>query len=473
MKRVACLPVVASLAIAASAYAAPATAPTFTKDVAPIVFNNCASCHRAGEVAPMTLTSYEDVRPWAKVIKNKVVSREMPPWGADPAHSLKMRNDRSLTQAQIDTIVAWVDGGAPKGSDADLPPMPKFAEGWTFGREPDAILEMPVDFAIPAEGELGVQMFYSKVPWNEDKFAETLEIRPGNRAVVHHAGVFVVDIPEGATIVNGRLVMPDGKASTDRGAGAAGRADDTALPGANKLLSWVPGRGVDSHRADIGKRIPAGKYINWQIHYNPIGKPATDRTRLGIWFNKAQVTHELLIRQAGDALATTKGGLSLYRAEGKEVEYTADEGSTRRRSKTPNIPAYAEDWSLTGITPVTEDITLYAMSPHMHLRGKSLKWVVVYPDGREQTILDVPKFDFNWQIEYELEEPFKIPAGSKILGIGKYDNSPKNKWNPAPNLEVYWSEQSWDEMYQPFTLYSVDSQSLSDMTVTKTGGQKQ
>jgi mono/diheme cytochrome c family protein len=473
MRHVACLLVAGSLAIAASARAAAATAPTFTKDVAPIVFNNCASCHRAGEVAPMTLTSYEDVRPWAKVIKNKVVSREMPPWGADPAHSLKMRNDRSLTQAQIDTIVAWVDGGAPKGSDADLPPLPAFAEGWTFGREPDAILEMPVDFTIPAEGELGVQMFYSKVPWSEDRFAETLEIRPGNRAVVHHAGVFVVDIPEGATIVDGRLVMRDGKASTDRGAGAAGRADDTALPGANKLLSWVPGRGVDSHRTDIGKRIPAGKYINWQIHYNPIGKPVTDRTRLGIWFNKAQVTHELLIRQAGDALATTKGGLSLYRAEGKEVEYTADEGSTRRRSKTPNIPPYAEDWSLTGITPVTEDITLYAMSPHMHLRGKSLRWVIVYPDGREQTILDVPKFDFNWQIEYELETPLKIPAGSKILGIGKYDNSPKNKWNPAPNLEVYWSEQSWDEMYQPFTLYSVDSQVLSDMTVSKTPQQKQ
>jgi len=472
MRRVACL-LVGSLAVVASAYAAPANVPTFSKDVAPIMFNNCATCHRAGEVAPMTLTSYEDARPWAKVIKNKVVAREMPPWGADPAHSLKMRNDRSLTQAQIDTIVAWVDGGAPKGSDADLPPLPKFAEGWTFGREPDAILEMPVDFTVPAEGELGVQMFYSKVPWSEDRFAETLEIRPGNRAVVHHAGVFVVDIPEGAKIVNGRLVMPDGKASTDRGAGAAGRADDTALPGANKLLSWVPGRGVDSHRADIGKRIPAGKYINWQIHYNPIGKETTDRTRLGIWFNKAQVTHELLIRQAGDALATTKGGLSLYRAEGKEVEYTADEGSTRRRSKTPNIPPYAEDWSLTGITPVTEDITLYAMSPHMHLRGKSLRWVVVYPDGREQTILDVPKFDFNWQIEYELETPLKIPAGSKILGIGKYDNSPKNRWNPAPNLEVYWSEQSWDEMYQPFTLYSVDSQVLSDMTVSKTGQQKQ
>jgi len=476
MKRVACALVgsLAAIASAGAASAAPAGAPpTFTKDVAPIVFEKCASCHRKGEVAPMTLTSYEEVRPWAKVIKNKVVSREMPPWFADPAHSLPMRNDRSLSQAQVDTIVAWVDGGAPKGSDADLPAMPKFTEGWTAGREPDYILEMPVEFSIPAEGELGVQMFYTKVPFAEDRFAETLEIRPRNRAVVHHAGVFVVDIPEGAKIVDGRLVLPDGKASTDRGQGIAGRAEETALPGASKLLSWVPGRGVDSHRVDIGKRIPAGKYINWQVHYNPTGKPETDRTRLGIWFNKVPVTHELLIRQAGDPLATTKGGLSLYRAEGKEVEYAADEGNTqRRRGKTPNIPPYAEDWSLTGITPVTEDITLYAMSPHMHLRGKSLRWVIVYPDGREQTILDVPKFDFNWQIQYELAEPLHIPAGSKILGIGKYDNSPKNKWNPSPNLEVYWSEQSWDEMYQPFTEYSVDSQMLSEMSVTRSPQQK-
>jgi len=454
--------------VQASGPAAPAApVPTFAKDVAPIMFNNCATCHRKGEVAPMTLTSYEDVRPWAKVIREKVRSREMPPWGADPAHSLKMRNDRSLSQAQIDTIVAWVDGGAPKGNDADLPRLPEFADGWTFGREPDYIMEMPVEATIPAEGELGVQMYYSPVPWPEDRFAETLEIRPGNRAVVHHAGVFVVDLPEGAKVVDGRLVAPNGKAATDRGEGLAGRADTTALPGANKLLSWVPGRGVDSHRADIGKRIPAGKYINWQLHYNPIGKVEKDRTRLGIWFNKVPVTHEVLIRQAGDPLATTRGGLSLYRAEGKEVEYTAEEGSTRRRNKTPNIPPYAEDWSLTGITPVTEDITLYAMSPHMHLRGKSLKWVIVYPDGREQTILDVPKFDFNWQIQYELETPLHIPAGSKILGIGKYDNSPKNKWNPSPHLEVFWSEQSWDEMYQPFTEYTVDSQVLGEMSITK------
>src|SRR5262249_939046 len=214
-----------SLAAIVSVHAAPApaaTTATFTKDVAPIVFDKCVSCHRKGEVAPMTLTSYEEVRPWAKVIKNKVTSREMPPWFADPAHTLKMRNDRSLSQAQIDTIAAWVDGGAPKGSEADLPALPTFTEGRTAGREPDRIVEMGVEFSIPAEGELGVQMFYSKVPWAEDRFAETLEIRPANRAVVHHAGVFVVDIPEGASIVDGRLVLPNGKAATDRaGDGAA------------------------------------------------------------------------------------------------------------------------------------------------------------------------------------------------------------------------------------------------------------
>ena len=456
-----------------SAEAPTLATPTFTNDIAPIVYNHCAQCHRPGEVAPMSLLSYEDVRPWAKAIKTKVVSREMPPWGADSEHSLKMRNDPSLSNAQIGTIVAWVDGGAPKGDAADLPPAPKFATGWTKGSEPDYVLEMPVEYDIPAEGELGVQMFYSPIPFTEDRFAETLELRPGNRAVVHHAGLFVVDIPEGTTIVNGRLIGPDGKIVGDRGSAGLPRTEGMGLPGSSKLLSWVPGRGVDNHRPNVGKRIPAGKYLNWQVHYNPIGVPQKDRTRLGIWFNKQPVTHEVLIRQAGDPLATHKGGLSLYRVEGKEIEYSADEGSTRRRGATPNIPPYAENWEIIGITPVVEDITLYYMSPHMHLRGKSLKWIITYPDGRDQMILNVPKFDFNWQFNYELAEPLHIPAGSKIVGIGVYDNSPKNPWNPAPHLPVYWSEQSWDEMYQAFTEYSVDSQIVIDRPVTSSPQQKQ
>jgi hypothetical protein len=467
MKRVA-LVLVGTVFAIAPAYAA-GPAPTFAKDVAPILYEKCATCHRAGEVAPMALLSYEDARPWAKAIKAKVVAREMPPWGADHEQTLPMRNDRSLSERQIQTIASWVDGGAPKGNDADLPKPPTFTDGWTYGRgEPDYVIEMPTEFDIPAEGELPVMNFYVKVPFSEDRFAEVVELRPGNRAVVHHAGVYFNDLPEGATLdKDGRLVQPPAGSGRDANARVN---SEFGLPGSSKLLSYVPGRGVDVHRADAGKRIPTGKYISFQMHYNPIGKPQKDRSRLGIWFNKVPVKYEILIRQAGDPLATTKGGLSLYRAEGKEVEYTADESSTRRRSKTPNIPPYASDWHLTGITPVTEDITLYAMSPHMHLRGKSLKWVITYPDGHEQTILNVPKFDFNWQINYELAEPLHIPAGSKIAGIGVYDNSLRNKWNPGPQLEVFWSEQSWDEMYQPFTEYSVDSQ---DLTIMKPVTQQQ
>jgi hypothetical protein len=449
-----------------------ATVPTFAKDIAPIMFDKCATCHRPGEVAPMSLLSYDDARPWAKAIKNKVIAREMPPWGADPAHTLPMRNDRSLSEQQINTLVAWVDGGAPRGNDADMPSAPKFAEGWTYGvRPPDMILEMPAEFDIPAEGELPVENFYSKVPFSEDKFVQVVELRPGNRSVVHHAAIYFADLPDGATLDKFGRIVQNGQSGNARA-----RSTELTLPGSSKLLSFVPGRGVDVHRDDVGKRIPAGKYINWQIHYSPTGKPEKDRTRVGLWFNTKPVTHEILIRQAGDPLATTQGGSSLYRAEGLEVGYEANDSSTARnaggRGRTPNIPPYAENWHLTGITPVTEDITLYAMSPHMHLRGKSLKWVVTYPDGHDQTILDVPKFDFNWQINYELAEPLHIPAGSKIAGIGVYDNSLKNKWNPGPQLEVFWSEQSWDEMYQPFTEYSVDSQNL-EMQVTTTQQQQQ
>src|SRR5687768_1664256 len=231
---------------------------------------------------------------------------------------------------------------------------------------------------------MGVQMFYSKMPWDVDRFAELVELKPSNRAVLHHAGIYFVDIPEGASLVDGRIVDKDGKVIGDRGSRGL-PSTDSGLPGSSKLLSWVPGRGLDHHRPHIGKRIPGGKYINWQLHYNPTGKPEKDRTRLGIWFNKVPVTHEVLIRQAGDPIATNRGAQAPYRAEGKEIayEYGNEQANTRRRAPTPNIPPYVDNWELIGITPVTEPITLYAMSPHMHLRGKSLKWVVTWPDGRD------------------------------------------------------------------------------------------
>ena len=446
-----------------------AESPTFTKDVAPIIFDNCVTCHRPNHIAPMSLGSYEEARPWARSIKDVVVSRVMPPWGADPANSLKFSNERSLDQDEIDTIVAWVDAGSPKGNDADLPAVPEFADGWTYeGGEPDYIIPMPIEYEIAAEGEEDYLDFWSPMPWEQDRFAEVLELRPGNFAVTHHSAIYTRDLPAGKRVVDGILIDDESDAAVIRDAiENEGRVEQSVfnevnLPGSSKLLSYVPGRGVERHQPGTGKRLAADKWMRWTLHYNPIGVPTTDQHKLGIWFNTKPVTHEVLTRQAGNAFPTDPFGNDIYIVEGEEIKPTRD-GETGKvvRAKIPNIPPYADDWKITGITPVIEPITLYALSPHMHLRGKSLRWVVTYPDGREQTILDVPNFDFNWQIHYELAEPLHLPAGSKITGIGVYDNSLNNRWNPGPHLEVYWGQQSWDEMYQAFTEYVVDSQDLT------------
>src|SRR5215813_919827 len=212
MKRLLAIAVLVFGIIAASALKrSEAAGVTFTKDVAPIVFNKCASCHRHGEVAPMPLTSYREVRPWSKAIREAVIERAMPPWYADPHTStLKFSNDRRLSQREIDTIVAWDDAGCPKGDDKDLPAMPPYAPGWTFGK-PDLIIEMPIEFQVPAEGELPMQNFYVKVPFDEERWVEKVELRPGNPSVVHHSIANVVKLPDGVKVVDGKAVK-DGAA---------------------------------------------------------------------------------------------------------------------------------------------------------------------------------------------------------------------------------------------------------------------
>jgi hypothetical protein len=448
--------------------------PTFTGDVARILYQNCVSCHRPGEIGPMPLRSYEEVRPWAQAIRSTVETREMPPWLADPSATLPMHNERLLSSEEIETLAAWADGGAPRGS-GEPPPLPELVEGWTVGRAPDFVFELPVEYEIAPEGEEEYLDFYVPVPFEEDRFAEILEMRPGNRAVVHHCGAFVVDLPEGARVVEGKLVNEAGEPLTRKEADAAERARETEgagrtqqavfnqvnLPGTSKLISFVPGRGVERHQPGTGKRIASGRWVKFTMHYNSTGKPERDRTKLGIWFNTKPVTHEVFTRQGGNPVPTDPFGHDIYIVNGVEYASGLDESGKRIRAEIPNIPPYAEAWKIVGITPVTEDITLYGMSPHMHLRGKSLRWIVTWPDGTEETILDVPEFDFNWQIHYELLEPLQIPAGSKITAVGVYDNSLANRWNPGPHLEVYWGEQSWDEMYQAFTEYSIDSQDLT------------
>jgi hypothetical protein len=441
------------------------TAPTFTRDVAPILYKSCTSCHREGEIGPMPLVSYADARPWAKAIKAKVASREMPPWGADPKYGT-FKDDRSLSQAAIDTITRWADAGAPKGDDKDLPALPQFPTGWPEGK-PDAVIAMPVTFNIPAEGEVDVIDFFTPSPFKQDVYIKGLAVRPTTPGVVHHAGVYVIDkLPEGARFADGKIIGADGKAMTrNQVARASGGSSTQEI---QKLLSFVPGRGYEEYQGGAGQLIKAGSYIDFYMHYSPTGKPETDRTEIGVYFAKpaAPVTHQIY-HSFGVAGPTT------YIVEGQAIlpkpgaKADGGEGGV----DLPPIPPYAENWKVVSVHSIVEPITLYGLTPHLHLRGKSMKYTLTTPDGKEEILLSVPKYDFNWQTYYELATPRHIPAGSKVTVTTLFDNSIRNRYNPGPEKEVYWSEQSWDEMYAPQARITVDSRVL--VTEPRPGTQKQ
>jgi len=391
--------------------------PTFTKDVAPILNDRCVVCHRPGDIAPMPLQTYEQVRPWASAIKEVVLLRRMPPWFADPRHG-QFRNDRRLSQAQVDTLIAWASAGAPRGDAKDLPPPPKFPDGWTNDRPPDLVVEMPVEVKVPATGVLDMQNYYVKVPFTEEKFVEAVELRPGNRAVVHHSIVNIVTLPDDTTAeqrVSGKKLGRTGW----------------------KLIGQAPGKGFERHHEGTAKRIVPGSYFEFNMHYTPTGKrEETDRTVLGLWFARGPVQHEVMTTSAAQEL------------------YLNDKKITRR--ELPNIPANAPNWAIAGKMNVKDDITVYSLSPHMHFRGKDMKFTVTHPDGREQVILNVPNYHYQWQLNYEFETPVKVPGGSVITVLAHFDNSRNNPRNPAPDEEVIWGQQSWNEMFIPWMEYSVD-----------------
>lgn len=451
---------VAAVAILSGQPLAAAEPPTFTKDVAPILFRSCVSCHRPGEIAPMSLLSYDAVRPWSKAIKKKVVAREMPPWFAEKEHSLKFRNDPSLSEAEIDVISRWVDAGAPKGKEADLPAAPKYAEGWSHpkGLEPDYIIPMPVEYQIPAEGEVPNISFYVKSPFSEDKFFEAAEMRPGNRAVVHHAGAYARTLPPGTELdAAGRITKRPPSSGRARSEQLAAEEDRDITFGVARLVSFSPGRGFEYYRVGAGKKLSPDKYIDIGMHYQPIGKPQTDRTRLGLWFQRVPMTHEVV-------------QIGVYDAQIVEGRELIAAGSSMQKPPIPNIPPYAGNWSITGIWVAKEDATLLSIEPHMHFRGKDVQYTLIYPDGREQPLMKQSKYEHGWQINHELAEPLKMPAGSKVVAYGHYDNSLNNRFNPAPHQEVYWSEQSWDEMYHPYIEIIYDGR---DLTKTQTTQQQQ
>lgn len=450
-----------------------AEAPTFNDDIAVILYDNCTSCHRAGQMAPMALTSYRDARPWARAIKGKVMAREMPPWYADPRYG-RFRNEMTLTPVEIDTLVAWADAGAPEGP-GEAPELPTFAEGWMHpsGQDPDVVIQSPIEYAIPAEGQSANFNIYQENPFDEVVDLQAIQILPGNLRATHHSSLGARRLPEGTTLGRGPafpggpiidnvpVAIDSGAAfdnSGDRNEGETTETDDArrarlereafAVQGTSLFVFYVPAAGFKQWPAGIGKRIEPDDYLNWGLHYTSTGVPETDRHSVGLWLQKGEMTHEVLSRRVGQT----------HIAERSELVAPALEG--RGGARIPVIPPGDADWAITGITTFQDDVTLYIVWPHMHLRGKDMTFLVTYPDGREEVILHVPEYDFNWQLPYEFEEPLKLPAGSTIKTIGHFDNSVGNRYNPAPDKEVYWADQSWDEMFNGRIDYSVDKLDL-------------
>jgi hypothetical protein len=380
--------------IASPALAGP---PTFTKDVAPILYKSCVECHRPDAMAPMPLITYEDVRPWARAVKQKAMKREMPPWGADPAIG-KFSNDVSLKQSEIDTIAAWVDAGAPQGNPADLPPAPKYATGWSIGK-PDLIFKMQQPFNVPADGT--VPYSYVTIPTNlkEDIWIRGVELKPTDRRVVHH---IISNLVEGS----GKPPDPTPKLTRDPSRKEIGSG----------LGGLVPGRLYSLFEDGVARKIPAGADIVLQMHYTTIGQPITDQTEIGV-----------VLAKEPPAKLRAEGGGAIP-------------------NMTFSIPPGDPNYEVVGKQTFDRDTYLSSLYPHMHVRGKDAQYSIVYPDGREEVVLRVPKYDFNWQLSYKLAEPKFMPKGSTLKVTMHYDNSTANRFNPDPTATVRWGEQTWEEM---------------------------
>ncbi len=369
---------------------------TFYRDVLPILQNRCQECHRQGQMAPMALTTYEDSRPWARAIRENVVTRTMPPWFADPRFG-KFEHDRHLSDDEIATLAKWAETGAAEGRAAEAPPKKVWPEGWNLPRL-DAVVGMAEEVRVPAHEPLDYQYFVIASHFSEDKWVRGVEVRPLDRSVVHHAVVYV-------------------RKAGDTWAGG---------PTTNDILMvYAPGSAPDIFRDDMAKLIPAGADLVLEVHYTPVGEETRDRIDVGLMFAPQRPAKRVLTLQ----MASTSFV----------------------------IPPGVRDHQVTVRGTLPNDALLIGFFPHMHLRGKAFEYTMVGEDGRAETLLKVNNYDFYWQLSYRLAEPRLVKKGTRLTWIATYDNSAANENNPDPKSAVGYGFQSWDEMMVGFFDVAVDA----------------
>ena len=387
-----------------------ADAPTFYKDVLPILQKNCQSCHRPGEVAPMSLVTYEQTRPWARAIKVAIASKKMPPWFADPAYG-HFSNERRLSTPEIDAITAWVDAGAPAGKENDAPAPLTFETGWNI--KPDVVVEMPKPFALPASGTVNYKYILVKTNFDRDMWVTAAEMRPGNSKVLHHGKVWVR--PPGSSWMARAIPGEAYERETQRAA-----MGENAIEEGNDILGkFNPGLGAQRFDMDgAAKFIPKGSDLVFELHYTPSGEPSTDVSKVGFVLAK----------------------------EPPRTRYFFHAGPTAL-----NLSIPAGDGNAEVVSEITfgEDARLVYAQPHMHLRGKDFELRLVSPDRQTTTVLK-GNWNFEWQMGYQYAEPIALPKGSKLQLITHFDNSTANRFNPDPATKVVWGPQNWDEMSNCF-----------------------
>jgi hypothetical protein len=460
-----------SLAAAALLLGFGAEASASDSAVGVVLQRHCAGCHRAaGSMPSIRLDTYAGAAAHASAIRAQLVARQMPPWYADPQRSLPMRNDARLPPAELDAVVSWIDAGTPPvGFPAT--PVARSASTWSdpHGRAPDVIFTLPV-MQLPANGEIPYVRRLIKVSVPHDSWISAIQALPGNPSVVHHMGIAEVALAPGVNAgslgqlndVERRLGMPAGTLARPRPS-----VVDPFDPSLYDMLAaYTPGSTYERYAAGSAKLLKAGpdQYISFNIHYTTTGQAAEDHSRLGLWLS-AQPPARQLFRAPMPGKTIIANGRELL----SDDPGTLAEGT---QFALPPIPAFADHYELVGITALLRPMTIYSLQPHAHLRGRSFRYAAVYPDGHEQILLDVPEYDFHWQLTYQLRDSLTLPAGSTLVVTGRYDNSthnahlasaaaldPLRRCGPDKLVRFREQNQTWDEMFSPIVEYALDRRS--------------